>query len=115
MLCEQGDWPLFCRKHYQRATYNQKLWQSRKITLMLRQFNIIEAQFPGTKYIVAPKKTEEVWLAVVTSLMRLFVCPPDLHQEKTRHMLRALATVAARNRWGIVGQPEVQACPWIPL
>lgn len=53
------DWPLFCRKHYQRATYNQTLWQSRKITLILRQFNIIEAQFPGTKYTVALKKSEE--------------------------------------------------------
>jgi hypothetical protein len=53
------DWPLFCRKHYQRATYNQKLWQSRKITLILRQFDIIEAQFPGTKYTVALKKSEE--------------------------------------------------------
>jgi hypothetical protein len=53
------DWPLFCRKHYQRATYNQKLWQSRKITLIFRQFNIIEAQFPGTKYTVALKKSEE--------------------------------------------------------
>ncbi|KAJ4359714.1 uncharacterized protein N0V89_000270 [Didymosphaeria variabile] len=54
-----ADWPLFCRKHYQRATYNQKLWQSRKITLILRQFNIVEAQFPGTKYTVALKKSEE--------------------------------------------------------
>ncbi|OAG12174.1 uncharacterized protein CC84DRAFT_1070755, partial [Paraphaeosphaeria sporulosa] len=53
------DWPLFCRKHYQRATYNQKLWQSRKITLILRQFNIIEAQFSGTMYTVALKKSEE--------------------------------------------------------
>ncbi|KAJ4295427.1 hypothetical protein N0V90_007439 [Kalmusia sp. IMI 367209] len=53
------EWPLFCRKHYQRATYNQKLWQTRKITLILRQFDIIEAQFPGTKYTVALKKSEE--------------------------------------------------------
>lgn len=53
------DWPLFCRKHYQRATYNQKLWQARKVTLILRQFNIIEAQFPGTLYTVALKKSEE--------------------------------------------------------
>lgn len=53
------DWPLFCRKHYQRATYNQKLWQSRKITLILRQFDIIESQFPGTMYTVALKKSEE--------------------------------------------------------
>ncbi|KAF1977416.1 hypothetical protein BU23DRAFT_526835 [Bimuria novae-zelandiae CBS 107.79] len=53
------DWPLFCRKHYQRATYNQKLWQARKINLILRQFDIIEGQFPGTKYTVAFKKSEE--------------------------------------------------------
>ena len=53
------DWPLFCRKHYQRATYNQKLWQARKITLILRQLDIIEAQFSGTKYTVKLKKSEE--------------------------------------------------------
>lgn len=53
------DWPLFCRKHYQRATYNQKLWQARKVLLIVRQFGIIEAQFPGTKYTVVLKKSEE--------------------------------------------------------
>ncbi|PSN73655.1 hypothetical protein BS50DRAFT_470571, partial [Corynespora cassiicola Philippines] len=56
------DWPLFCRKHYQRATYNQELWQLRKIDLILRQFDVIEAQFPGTVYEVVLKKSEEARL-----------------------------------------------------
>jgi hypothetical protein len=53
------DWPLFCRKHYQRATYNQSQWQERKVQLILRQFRTIEEQFPGTMYTVALKKSEE--------------------------------------------------------
>ena len=55
-------WPLFCRKHYQRATYNKELWQLRKIKLILRQIDIIEEQFPGTTYDVHFKKSEEVRL-----------------------------------------------------
>lgn len=53
------DWPLFCRKHYQRATYNKELWQIRKINLILRQFDIIEQDFPGTTYDITFKKAEE--------------------------------------------------------
>ncbi|KAJ4989522.1 hypothetical protein SVAN01_05057 [Stagonosporopsis vannaccii] len=53
------DWPLFCRKHYQRATYNKQLWQIRKVKLILRQFDVIEAQFPGTSYDITLKKSEE--------------------------------------------------------
>ncbi|KAF1994980.1 hypothetical protein P154DRAFT_566996 [Amniculicola lignicola CBS 123094] len=53
------DWPLFCRKHYQRATYKPDLWQVRKIDLIARQLDIIEAQFPGTTYQVCLKKAEE--------------------------------------------------------
>ena len=53
------DWPLFCRKHYQRATYNKALWQIRKLNLILRQFNIIDRQFPGTTYDIVLKKSEE--------------------------------------------------------
>lgn len=53
------DWPLFCRKHYQRATYNTSLWQIRKVNLIDRQFDIIEDQIPGTKYKVSLKKSEE--------------------------------------------------------
>jgi hypothetical protein len=53
------DWPLFCRKHYQRATYNKELWQVRKVKLILRQFDVIEAEFPGTTYDIALKKSEE--------------------------------------------------------
>ncbi|KAF2849863.1 hypothetical protein T440DRAFT_397992 [Plenodomus tracheiphilus IPT5] len=53
------DWPLFCRKHYQRATYNKPRWQVRKLELILRQFDLIEEQFPGTTYDIAFKKSEE--------------------------------------------------------
>ncbi|KAJ4347428.1 hypothetical protein N0V95_005430 [Ascochyta clinopodiicola] len=53
------DWPLFCRKHYQRATYNKELWQVRKVKLILRQFDVIENEFPGTTYDVTLKKSEE--------------------------------------------------------
>ncbi|KAL1801624.1 hypothetical protein ACET3X_001966 [Alternaria dauci] len=56
------DWPLFCRKHYQRATYNKKKWQIRKVQLILRQFDVIEKDFPGTTYDVAFKKSEEARL-----------------------------------------------------
>lgn len=53
------NWPLFCRKHYQRATYNKELWQMRKVKLILRQFDIIEAEYPGTTYDITLKKAEE--------------------------------------------------------
>lgn len=53
------EWPLFCRKHYQRATYNKELWQIRKVKLILRQFDVIEAEFPGTTYDITLKKSEE--------------------------------------------------------
>ncbi|ORY14686.1 hypothetical protein BCR34DRAFT_458084, partial [Clohesyomyces aquaticus] len=52
------SWPLFCRKHYQRATYRPDQWQKRKIFLIERQLNIIEREFPGTKYEIALKKSE---------------------------------------------------------
>jgi hypothetical protein len=52
------DWPLFCRKHYQRATYKPQLWQRRKVHLILRQFNVIERLHPGTTYNVSLKKSE---------------------------------------------------------
>lgn len=54
-----SDWPLFCRKHYQRATYNKDLWQLRKVKLILRQFDIIEREYPGTTYDVTLKRAEE--------------------------------------------------------
>jgi hypothetical protein len=54
-----SDWPLFCRKHYQRATYNKELWQLRKVKLILRQFDIIEREYPGTTYDVTLKRAEE--------------------------------------------------------
>ncbi|EOA92043.1 uncharacterized protein SETTUDRAFT_85844 [Exserohilum turcica Et28A] len=56
------DWPLFCRKHYQRATYNKAKWQIRKVQLIFRQLDVIEKQFPGTTYDIALKKSEEARL-----------------------------------------------------
>ncbi|EUC40565.1 hypothetical protein COCMIDRAFT_108506 [Bipolaris oryzae ATCC 44560] len=56
------EWPLFCRKHYQRATYDKAKWQIRKVHLILRQFDIIEKQFPGATYKVTLKKSEEIRL-----------------------------------------------------
>ncbi|KAJ4371469.1 hypothetical protein N0V83_004686 [Neocucurbitaria cava] len=53
------DWPLFCRKHYQRATYDKEKWQLRKMALVIRQFDVIEKQFPGTTYDINFKKSEE--------------------------------------------------------
>jgi hypothetical protein len=56
------DWPLFCRKHYQRATYNKGKWQIRKLHLIYKQFDVIEALFPGTTYDIQFKKSEEARL-----------------------------------------------------
>jgi hypothetical protein len=56
------DWPLFCRKHYQRATYNKAKWQIRKLHLIHNQFDVIEAEFPGTTYDIHFKKSEEARL-----------------------------------------------------
>lgn len=53
------NWPLFCRKHYQRATYSKQSWQIRKISLIHAQFDAIEREFPGTTYDVVFKKSEE--------------------------------------------------------
>jgi len=69
-----SEWPLFCRKHYQRATYNNKTWQMRKVSLIIRQFDIIEAQFPNTTYTVTLKKSEEKRIqnyGLLTSINRL--------------------------------------------
>ncbi|KAF3006560.1 hypothetical protein E8E13_006314 [Curvularia kusanoi] len=54
-----SEWPLFCRKHYQRATYNKDAWQIRKVRLILRQFDIIEGEYPGTTYDITLKRAEE--------------------------------------------------------
>lgn len=56
------EWPLLCRKHYQRATYNKKMWQIRKLDLIYRQFDVIEAEFPGTTYDIQFKRSEEARL-----------------------------------------------------
>ncbi|KAF1911111.1 hypothetical protein BDU57DRAFT_507785 [Ampelomyces quisqualis] len=53
------NWPLFCRKHYQRATYNKHQWQLIKLRLIYNQFDVIEKQFPGTTYDINFKKSEE--------------------------------------------------------
>ncbi|OAL52349.1 hypothetical protein IQ07DRAFT_368727 [Pyrenochaeta sp. DS3sAY3a] len=55
-------WPMYCRKHYQRATYNKAQWQFKKLYLIDRQFGIIEQEFPGTTYNIQLKKSEEARL-----------------------------------------------------
>lgn len=30
-IADIDSWPLFCRKHYERAIYNKDLWQIRKL------------------------------------------------------------------------------------
>lgn len=55
-------WPMYCRKHYQRATYNKAQWQYKKLYLIDRQFGIIEEEFPGTTYNIQLKKSEEARL-----------------------------------------------------
>lgn len=51
-------WPCFCRKHYQRATYNLKPFQRRKIALILSQVAEIEKRHPGTHYKVSLRSCE---------------------------------------------------------
>jgi hypothetical protein len=53
------EWPLFCRKHYQRASYNKKVWQTRKLKLIVQQLNMIEKKHPGTTYNIQVKKSEQ--------------------------------------------------------
>jgi hypothetical protein len=71
------DWPLFCRKHYQRATYNKKKWQIRKVQLILRQFDVIEKEFPGTTYDIAFKKSEEARLNTYSRQVAAGIQQPD--------------------------------------
>jgi hypothetical protein len=52
------NWPLFCRKHYQRATYSAVTWQKRKVDLICRQFLVIEETYPQTTYTIGLKKSE---------------------------------------------------------
>ncbi|KAF2205549.1 hypothetical protein GQ43DRAFT_501043 [Delitschia confertaspora ATCC 74209] len=56
------DWPMFCRKHYQRATYKSDQWQLRKCMLINNQFASIEKQFPGMTYEIVLKKSENLRL-----------------------------------------------------
>ncbi|PVH92994.1 hypothetical protein DM02DRAFT_485221, partial [Periconia macrospinosa] len=74
-------WPLFCRKHYQRATYNNKAWQTRKISLILDQFDEIERQIPGTKYNVTLKKSEDTRLLTYLGMKALDRTQDEIEQE----------------------------------
>jgi hypothetical protein len=54
-----SGWPLLCRKHYQRGTYNKEFWPLKKLDHIYRMFDKIEAQFPNTTYDIFFKKSEE--------------------------------------------------------
>ena len=107
------DWPLFCRKHYQRATYNQKLWQARKITLILRQFNIIEKQFPGTKYTVALKKSEENRLNTFSRKIASGLDPEEatafVAPEKGKHFEAPVEVLREIEQLNYLGQNKTKA------
>lgn len=107
------DWPLFCRKHYQRATYNQKLWQARKITLILRQFNIIDQQFPGTKYTVALKKSEENRLNTFSRKIASGLDPEEatafVAPEKGKHFEAPVEVLREIEQLNYLGQNKTKA------
>ncbi|KAF2020913.1 hypothetical protein BU24DRAFT_469672 [Aaosphaeria arxii CBS 175.79] len=64
-----GIWPLLCRKHYQRATYKQDLWQLRKIELIIRQFFKIDEILPRITYKICLKKSEDERLSQYARLI----------------------------------------------
>ncbi|KAF2840062.1 hypothetical protein M501DRAFT_1030330 [Patellaria atrata CBS 101060] len=49
---------LFCRKHYQRASYEPN-WQKRKCQLVIQQLDLIENAHPGTVYDIELRKNEK--------------------------------------------------------
>jgi hypothetical protein len=116
------DWPLFCRKHYQRATYNKALWQIRKLNLILRQFNIINRQFPGTTYDIVLKKSEESRLneysrkiaaglaaadaaaAVAPRPAKHFEAPIDVLRELDQYLGRSKSVKDARDAVDVILQ-----------
>jgi hypothetical protein len=136
------DWPLFCRKHYQRATYNKALWQIRKLNLILRQFNIINRQFPGTAYDIVFKKSEESRLneysrkiaaglapidaaaAVVPRPAKHFEAPIDVLRELDQYLGRSKSVQDARDTVDVILQmlhgketeqvPAIEFLPQLP-
>lgn len=77
------SWPLFCRKHYQRATYNKTAWQLRKIQLILQQFDHIDSQYPGTTYNIQFKKSEESRLNVYSRQVASGISNADAEKNVT--------------------------------
>jgi hypothetical protein len=49
----------WCRKHYQRFSYQAKSWQATKLFLISQQLERIEEDDPGTTYNISLKKSEE--------------------------------------------------------
>jgi hypothetical protein len=49
----------WCRKHYQRFSYQAKSWQATKLFLINQQLDRIEEDDPGTIYNISLKKSEE--------------------------------------------------------
>lgn len=84
------SWPNFCRKHYQRATYNPASWQIRKISLIQEQFGIIEAEHPGTTYNISLKKSEQARLSTY--------CQLSDQKEKTQEECEAAVAPNASNK-----------------
>ncbi|KAJ4324340.1 hypothetical protein N0V94_001400 [Neodidymelliopsis sp. IMI 364377] len=135
------SWPLFCRKHYQRATYNKSLWQLRKVTLILRQFDIIESQFPGTTYDITLKKSEEDRLnefsrkiaagvsteaaaAAVKPVLgtKAFEAPIDVLRELDQYIGKGKTMQEVKDAMDVVGQmlheketEQVPAIEFLPL
>jgi hypothetical protein len=129
------DWPLFCRKHYQRATYNKELWQVRKVKLILRQFDVIEAEFPGTTYDITLKKSEEDRInefsrkiaqgmsaedaaaAVAPAAGKAFEAPIDVLRELDQYIGKGKTMSEAKDAMDVISQmfqeKETEAVPAI--
>ncbi|KAJ8115428.1 hypothetical protein OPT61_g2923 [Boeremia exigua] len=137
-----SEWPLLCRKHYQRATYNKELWQARKVKLILRQFNVIEAEFPGTTYDITLKKSEEdrlnefsrkiaggmsaenAAMAVAPTSSKTFEAPIDVLRELDQYIGKNKSLQDARDSMDVVLQmlqeketeqvPAIEFLPQLP-
>jgi hypothetical protein len=137
------DWPLFCRKHYQRATYNKELWQVRKLNLILRQFDIIDGKFPGTTYDIVLKKSEETRLneysrkiaaglapadaaaAVAPRPAKHFEAPIDVLRELDQYLGRSKSMQGAKDTVDVILQmlqeketeqvPAIEFLPQLPM
>lgn len=136
------DWPLFCRKHYQRATYNKELWQVRKVKLILRQFDVIENDFPGTTYDVTLKKSEvdrlnefsrkvaggtnalDAAAAVAPVVGKHFEAPIDVLRELDQYLGKDKSLQEAKDTMDVISQmlqegeteqvPSIEFLPQLP-